>query len=473
MARSVARAMACAAAAVALQGCGSPSHKPEPVTQTTTTTTTTHIGPMPPQPQTPFKPLHGISYQSPPGKSMSSQLPGKDMMQAAYSLQWGPEGRDDLGMIRTMGSNAVRIYEGFGHEFMTDHKEFLDRAHELGLHVIVGFNTQNICPDFNCFATWKQAAIDGFKQGIAVDGAWHPAIKVAVLMDSPDYLNILSPDGTTVNCTTTEAECRTRAALSSLDGLLAAEEAAGIDGSNVSLTVAWSFAKRDSIDGKLVQVEGMYGFQDMMVAVKDPSITDYSPTADVQSAFSERWVHSMNAPSTWTYIKEKVADQYSAYEPTPWFISEFTPVSGVAKDLEDIEAYAKSEGNSFMGAVMNGFQKDYQRDIPSDTGFFGLGEEELGTVQPCEEDVRTKAKICAPFPVLCLDPAGGKFAADATAAWGGSTVAHGLCRATDSDESPSLLEGEGEDPSDSNSDSDSDSDDDEDDEAPETVSVVV
>jgi len=91
---------------------------------------------------------------------------------------------------------------------------FLDRAHELGLHVLLGFHTQNICPQFDCFTHWKQAALGGFKQGFAKNGSWNPAVKVVVLMDQPDVVDkLINKDGSALNCThlgNSEAQCRTK-----------------------------------------------------------------------------------------------------------------------------------------------------------------------------------------------------------------------------------------------------------------------
>jgi len=262
---------------------------------------------------------------------------------------------------------------------------------------------------------------------------------VIVLMDEPDNLNLLNEDGSPVNCTSlgyNEAICRTKAVLSGLDGFLAAEQEEGIDGSNVSLTVAWSFGVRDSIDQQFTD-SYVYGFQDTVAGVEDPSLAQYGPRDwySLQSAFKSRWIHSVNVPSSWTFAKEKIADQYGPFESHNWFIAQFTPTSdglqNLAQDLKDIEAETKNESSRLLGVAFNTFQKDYQMDPPSEQGLFALGEAELGKVNPCQEDVRTGSKICAEFPVYCLDITAGKHSADVAAAWDGSTNAHGACLASD------------------------------------------
>lgn len=436
-ARLAATAAALVLVTTGLQGCGNDKPGPTPAPETTTTVTTTQMGPMPPQPETPFKPLRGVCYQAPPGKMLSPQLPGLDMLQAGYASQWGSGGRDDLGMIRTLGGNAVRVYHAAGVDVDDDHGAFLDRAHELGLHVLLGFHTQNVCPDFDCFPHWKQAAASGIKVGFAKDGKWHPAIKVVVLMDEPDNLNLLTPDGLPVNCTGqgySEAECRTKAALSAMEGFLAAEDEAGLDGSNVSLTVAWSFAERDSIDEKVIASE-TYGFQDMAAGVEDPSRAEYEARdwEGLQSAYASRWVNSVNVPSSWTFAKEKIADQYGAFESHPWFIAQLTPTTDglqdLTQDLMDIEAETQKPSSKLLGVAFNTFQKDYQRDEPSVEGLFGLGSAEFGKAKPCQEDVIHPSKLCAEYPIYCLDAGAGQYAAEVAAAWGGSLSAHGACPA--------------------------------------------
>mmetsp|Transcript_52023 Transcript_52023/g.131499 ORF Transcript_52023/g.131499 Transcript_52023/m.131499 type:complete len:458 (+) Transcript_52023:51-1424(+) len=435
----LAGAVALALLAATLHGCGkSGGPGPTPDLETTTTTiTTTQIGPLPAQPELPFKPLRGICYQAPPGRSLGPQLPGLDMMQAGYEAQWGPRGRDDLGMIRTLGANAVRLYHSAGSEADTDHQPFLDRAHELGLHVLLGFHTQNLCPNFNCFEHWHRAAARGFAAGLAKNGSWHPAIKAVVLMDEPDLLNLMDEDGTPVNCTGAQARCRTRAVLSSLDGFLSAEKEANLDGSNISLTVAWSFTPRDSIDGQFTS-SYVYGFQDTVVGVKSPlRVARYLPQnrAAVRKAFKSRWVHSVNVPAQWSFAKEMIADQYAPFKSHPWFIAQFTPKTDnsqdLASDLRAIEAETKNSSSQLLGVALNTFQKDYQRDQPSEQGLFGLGEIELGNVTVCQEDVLTDVQTCSEFPVYCLNASAGDHAFDVATAWGGSAHAHGSCPTSD------------------------------------------
>merc|ERR1719326_1004278 len=104
----------------------------------------------------PLKPLRAISYKALPCRNytIGQPLPAADVTQEGYEAQWGPKGRDDLGMVKTLGGNAVRLYHSIGLETQHRHGPFLDRAQELGLHVISAFHTQMQCNNFDCFDAW-------------------------------------------------------------------------------------------------------------------------------------------------------------------------------------------------------------------------------------------------------------------------------------------------------------------------------
>ena len=59
-------------------------------------------------------------------------------MEVCYEDQWSDSGRDDLGTIFYLNINAVRVFETFDRESHS-HREFLDRALSVGLHVLPGF----------------------------------------------------------------------------------------------------------------------------------------------------------------------------------------------------------------------------------------------------------------------------------------------------------------------------------------------
>jgi len=373
------------------------------------------------------------------------------MMQIGYEMQWGPKGRDDLGQMKMLGANAVRLYNSIGLEYETDHGAFLDRAQEIGMHVIVGIHSQNLCPDFDCYQTWKDSVKNSSKVGFIKNGTWHPAIAMIVLMDAPDILNFWETQGVPTDCQSSsldgnEAQCRVKASLSAMEGFLAAEKELGID-STVNLTISWTFVVKDSIDGVVKDGEGYYGFQDMVAGVANPTLAKYSPKGGtagqkmLSDAFANRWVHSISTGATWSYVKEKVDAHYQNYEPKPWFIAEFTASDPDASTQGDLEAMnsAASVGGPFLGVSFAEYQHDYLANTQQ--GIFALGKASLGTCNPCKEDVATKDKECRPFPVYCLDAAGGDGKrADAVAgAWGGTWKGHGMCLIEDSKPSHNVI----------------------------------
>jgi hypothetical protein len=221
------------------------------VTSTSPSTSTTAVvrppptqGPPQTMPDGLVRPLRGITYEPLPCTSEGCGghgLPSTDFLQAGYQAQWGLEGRDDLGVMAKLGANAVRTYHALGLKVHKDHGAFLDYAQSLGLQVLPGFHTQlanepTECPDFDCFETWKDATLHGFKTGFKKGDEWHPAIGALTLLNEPDYF-----EGAP-KCKGRGQACGLKAALSALDGVLAAEREMGIAKVNrVKLTVAWSF----------------------------------------------------------------------------------------------------------------------------------------------------------------------------------------------------------------------------------------
>lgn len=430
------------AVAVLLQGCGGGGggDHPTPAPTKAPTPAPGPPAPAPPAPMGPLQPLKGVCYSALPCKSCDEgALPGPDMVQEGYSAQWGPNGRDDLGMIQELGGNAVRVYAGLGTESKHDHGAFLDRAKDLGVHVIAGFYTQNKCPDFDCFDAWKQATLAGFQKGFAMNKTWHPAVSTVVVMDAPDVLNFGGAPPPT--CPTGhEAQCRVKAALSALDGILSAEQEAGVDPSGVNLTVVWSSTIKDSIDGKIKQAIAYFGFQDMMVGTANPSIAGYSPRSGktaLKDAFQKRWVHGMSTHSPWAFVKEKVLSVYEdeGFGATPWFIGEYRGSDDQTQ--EDLKADLKgmydeaNKGGLFIGTTMYQFQVAHDESAAI-YGMYGLGNKTVtpsSTGDVCQEDINTRVPHCEKWSVYCLDPdVDPKNRAGAVAsAWGGTTRGHGLC----------------------------------------------
>ncbi|CAK9087112.1 unnamed protein product [Durusdinium trenchii] len=369
-------------------------------------------------------------------------LPSEDMMQEGYEAQWGPSGRNDLGLMKALGANAVRLYHSLGLDGKGSHQGFLNRAQKLKLNVMPGFHSTEpaMCDHFDCHDAWKAATLKGFKQGFLVDNRWHPAISTVILMNEPDFYD------NDALCTDRGAWCRVKAVLSAMDGLLQAEEEAQVLPSDVKLTVTWSFAMRTSIDGK-VQGPGTFGFQDMVAVMEDPSLVKYTPRTPMKKlreAFHSRWIHGLNTQAPWNFVSDFVTNHYKLYDNfggLPWFIGEYgangQAESLIISDLESMDQKAASDERLRRGSL----GEDHISRPQSITelskggselnfGLFSIGDRKIGeTGEVCD-----KNSHCRTWPVFCLgtklpwfenQPALGKRAQALATAWGG--IAENSC----------------------------------------------
>jgi len=359
--------------------------------------------------------MRGICYGALPCKEHHCADQGgmvsEDMVQEAYAKEWGkaPEGRDDLQTIASLGANTVRLYHSLGEDVLHDHSRFLDRAQEVKLNVLAGYHTYGSCPKFDCYKTWKKVTLQGFKDGFRTrrtrDGrkrGWHPAVSALILLNEPDFF------GAFPECEPAGAWCRVKAALSALDGVLAAERQAKVDPGRVKLTVTWSFGMMPSIDGK-EHAPGMFGFQDMVAGIADPSLAHYKPRssqAELEHAFKTRWMNGVNTQAPWGFVKAVIANNYAKYAPVPWFIGEYgangQSYDTIKGDLVDMQKTAE-EDPSFLGAAFFQFQTAHFKGGPElNFGLFKLGDQELFEMHPpCDIGLPDCHK---PQPVYCLSP---------------------------------------------------------------------
>lgn len=351
-------------------------------------------------------------------------------------MQWGPKGRDDLGMMRAMGANTVRLYHSIGLEQSQDHSGFLDHANSMNMHVLPGVHTDaGLCKDFDCYDTWKASITKSFTQGFAKDNLWHEAIPIVILLNEPDFFE-MQPD-----CPNKASWCRCKAALSALDGFVAAEKDAGVKG-GTNMTITWSFGQRTSVDGK-VTGPGVYGFQDMKAILADPTLAHYTPRtpiAELREVFRTRWVNGVNNAAPYKYIKSVVNNVYKQFEPHPWFIGEHgldkIVQSAITADMKASSDDAQSDPY-YLGLSMFQYQQSYSKGdgAEMDFGLFSLGDTKIGQTGDVYE-----GGAASKWPVYCLNtkltrPASGGIydgndhRAEAVAAgWGGTTNAKGRCK---------------------------------------------
>jgi hypothetical protein len=264
---------------------------------------------------------------------------------------------------------------------------------------------------------------------------------MVIVLDKPDYLNFIgAPDGSQPVCKQSDQYCGTKAALSALDGLLAAEkEAFGNITIGPKLAIAWSMNEVMSMD-KSVAGEGVSSFRDIESVVEKPDLVGYkkdmqTSLKEMQSAFDSRWVHALDTQSPWVYLKDKIVAKYDRFKPKQWFIANFdyaVPEGTVlTADLDAIDSAAGDKSNPFMGVVFSQFQFDYAMKTGVQ-GLFGLGTETVGHASPCWIDALNGKQACTSFDVLCLnESAGDPGRADAVRKiWHGVKRSQGLCNKT-------------------------------------------
>jgi hypothetical protein len=292
-------------------------------------------------------------------------------------------------------------------------------------------NSGSSCPDNDCYDSVKQAVKAGFQVGLQKNGRWHPAISTIILLNEPE-----------LSCHVDVAVCRVKKALSALEGFLDAEKEMHVDPGHVKLTLAWSFGIDTSIDGS-VTGPGIYGFQDMVAGVANPSLANYAPRssqAELAAAFTARWIHCVNTQAPWSFVKSQITPHYAQFLPHKWFIGEYgangQTQAVIQKDLQSMDEFA-GEDASFMGHFIFQFQTAYEKGSGSEMNFglFSLGDEKVGDAEVCLVDSSNKT-TCGTFSVYCLDTHLPWFSktpeldhrADAVAkAWGGSVGNKGLC----------------------------------------------
>jgi len=367
----------------------------------------------------PFAPLRGIAYGALPCREHACADSGQvseDMLQSSYAGQWSASGRDDLGTIARLGGNAVRLYHSLGLGGDSDHSGFLNRSAEVGVNVLAGYHTYNPCPDFDCFESWRQATLHGFQNGFRREDGYHPAVSALILLNEPDLVHPGS-----------HAAGRIKLVLSALDGILAAETEAGVTAGRVRLTVTWSFAMHDALDGKFTGVTE-WGFQDTATGVSNPAAVGYSPRcsrAELVHAFRTRWVHGLNTQAPWDFVEAMIGGEESKFAPIPWFVGEYGAngqmAATIQRDLENIARKAQVD-DMFLGAAFFQFQTAYFKGgSEMNFGLFGLGEQKFA--ESSDLPVR-----CLSAHLSWLPGSMGDRASAVAAAWHGSLEGvKGLC----------------------------------------------
>jgi hypothetical protein len=330
------------------------------------------------------------------------------MAQDGYKNQWGPEGRDDLGIMRRMGANFLRLYHPMGDETGTqpDHTGFLDASHKAGLNVFAAVSQYIPCDGQDCYQSWYNAVKEGLNKGFASNKQWHPAVWAVDMINEVDGMG-------------NEPPAQVAKLISAIDGFLQAEKEAGITDTKVNITSCFNAGIATPLGGGKQTI--YHGFTTMENWMKTPSMVPYKPRSvstndDLAKVISSRWMHCLNNQGPWKNgLDNMLANQYP-FAPRPWFLGEMgwngQHQDAITADLEAMADFSK-QNPSYIGSFAFQFQTAYQKGFGSELNFglFGLGEKKLGytaDIQGKSFDVHClTTKLCAfqpgtnPAPDAC------------------------------------------------------------------------
>ena len=161
--------------------------------------------------------IKGISYSPVPLKKVGS-MQESDFMSPGFSAMWGPGCRRDLSVISALGANAMRTY---GDNVANDHSDFLREAQINGLEVIPAISDwpykkmPGSCQTtgFHCRDQVHRHYAEMLRKGFGTaGGAYHPAIRMVVVVNEPETTLSESQDDWLL------------AVVSAIDGILSAEK---------------------------------------------------------------------------------------------------------------------------------------------------------------------------------------------------------------------------------------------------------
>lgn len=335
--------------------------------------------------------IKGISYGPVPLKKQG-HLPDDDFMSESTEALWGSaKGRHDLGIMKALGANTVRLY---GDDPRLDHLAFLDEALKQGLEVIVGLSdypyTQMpgncLSTGSDCYEQVKSQYLQNLKKGFLTAGnTYHPALRTVILMNEPD---LKFPEGPRSYC---------KALVSAFDAALDAEKEVGVAGLAPAFTATFSFGVCPGC--------AAYGTKpalgqmiDLRSAMKRPETVGYTPRNDIWAAYRARFINSVNTANPATDIRWLFLNDYdTVFRDVPVFIGEYHSPRTVdqKRDLETVLSIAEDKSTMLIGVSFFEYQVRYDKGGSEMTfGMFGLEER---SVADFEIDFKE-------FKAFCLTP---------------------------------------------------------------------
>lgn len=363
--------------------------------------------------------MKGMCYSPVPLRSVGS-LPNDDLSTVNATGMWGTP-RNDLEIIRRLGANTVRLY---GDEPAASHKPFLDRAHQLGLEVVLGTSDFPYiqAPDncrfshWNCYEQIKRNYSLNLREGrLAENGAYNPAMKRVIVINEPD----LKAPG----IATPRDFCKT--IISALDGMLDAEKEVGVTRNLVSFTATFSFAICTQCSD-FRDKPGLGQMAELRRAMRNPESYGYRARNDLWKVYQTRFENSFNTANPAKDLRPMFLDAYEqAFEPSV-FIGEYHKPQLKGHDLtDDLEEALDVAASSSKLLGINFFEyqvAQWKGGLEEDFGLFRLGNRQLGEV--ILGNPRQGSKT---FTIWCLNAVGEEPKAVATAYQGSGVPASMLC----------------------------------------------
>lgn len=349
--------------------------------------------------------MKAVSYGPVPLKEPGAGaglLAQDDWMVEAAKPMWGLRGRDDLGIVRQLGANTVRLY---GNNPNESHTSFLDEAHEKGLKVVPGmsdFPYTQMLPgscietDFDCFNQSRDSYTLNLQTGFLTEfQEYHPALSYFILINEPD---LKMPSTTTTE--QGQPQRMAKAIVSAFDGLLEAEKLANVTGDLINITATFSYAICLVCD-EFSNLPALGQMATLVDAMLNPESFGYEPKNNIMEAFLNRWVHSFNTNNPARDLKSQFFDHYpDSFGYTPVFVAEYHSVILQYLDItleDDLAHIMELEKNSevFFGISFFQYQVAYWKGgSEMDFGLFGLGNYLIAEMLYYGET----------FKIWCLEP---------------------------------------------------------------------
>jgi len=326
--------------------------------------------------------LKAVGYAPIPLRSPGHAIRDDDFASSNTSALWGPHGRRDLRIIRSLGANAVRLY---GNDFLLDHSAFLDEARAEGLRVIPGISDwpytqmEGSCKHtkYDCFQQIKDAYGGNLQRGfLGENGQYHPAIHTVALINEPD-LKVSNDSGVVAH---PSVFCK--AIISAFDAVLEAEKEAAVVGPLPNFTATFSYGVCYSCKNITREVPAFGQMVALREAMRNPESVGYTPRNDLWDAYQQRFTNSVNTENPADEYKRYFQDRYDAhFQGTPVFIGEYhAPLWDQREDLPKIMDLSTDNSSLLFGVAFFEFQVRYDKGGVGEMSFgmFGLGDHELG-----------------------------------------------------------------------------------------------